>query len=209
MKKFQNLGLSITLCSLLLFSFYPADAKKWVVTVKNYSFTPYNLTHVRAHDTIQWVWENGSHSTTSTSVPPGAESWDYPINQDTTSFMYIPTDNGTFFYSSTPDSAMGMNGQFTVTGANGVDEPGEKIAGLVYPNPFHDQVFIHNSSNGVATTRVLIYNSGGDLLRTVAFDQTSGRTSRVIKVADLPRGLFIFRIEDENQGISTHKAIHD
>jgi hypothetical protein len=123
--------------------------------------------------------------------------------------MYIPTDNGTFFYQSTPDSAIGMNGQFTVTGANGSDEPGEKIARLVYPNPFHDQVFIDNVNHNVATTRVLIYNSGGKLLRTVAFDHKSGGTSRVIKVEDLPRGLFIFRIEDENKGVSTHKAIHD
>ena len=209
MKKPLTIWLPLTLCVFLAFLFLPAGAKKWVVTVKNYSFTPYNLTHVRAHDTIQWVWENGIHTTTSTSIPAGADSWDYPINQDTTSFIYIPTDNGTFFYTSTPDTARNMVGQFTVTGGNGVVEISGKTGIFISPNPFHDKVCLHFGENHNSLTSVQIYNQAGKLIRSVAVDPISTAVNQTIEVKNLPRGLFIFNFKDDSRSISVQKGIHD
>jgi plastocyanin len=209
MKKHLAAWLSISVGVLILLGVMTAEAKKWVVTVKNYSFFPYNLTHVRAHDTIQWVWESGSHTTTSTSIPVGADSWDNPINQDTTSFIYIPTDNGTYFYRSTPDTAGGMSGQFTVTGGNGVNENAGKNGYSVYPNPFQTDVTVHFPGNHNSPGLVQIYDQEGKMVRSVILDLSAGSSSQTIGMTGLPRGTYIFRIGNGSGNIAVFKAIHD
>jgi plastocyanin len=209
MKKQLTFCLSITFGVFITLGVIPAEAKKWVVTVKNYSFFPYNLTHVRAHDTIQWVWESGSHTTTSTSIPAGADSWDYPINQDTTSFIYIPTDNGTFFYRSTPDTASVMNGQFTVTGGNAVDENRGKQGFNIFPNPFQTDVTIHIPGNHSVAGIVQIYDPEGKMVKSAILDLSAGSFSQTLDMTDLPRGTFIFRIGDGSGNLAVFKAIHD
>jgi len=209
MKNLLTFWLSIAFSVLILLLVIPAQAKKWVVTVKNYSFSPYNLTHVKAHDTVQWVWESGSHSTTSTSVPAGADSWDYAINQDTTSFIFIPTANGTYFYRSTPDTARIMNGQFTVTGGNGVDE---NVAGSgfnVFPNPFYNEVKVQFPGKHSSSAIIQIYTPEGKIVKSVILYPSVGSFSQTIDMQDLPRGIFIFRYTDESREITVIKAIHN
>jgi plastocyanin len=204
-----TLWLSIVLCVFFVFVQLAADAKKWVVSVKNYSFAPSNLTHVRAGDTIQWVWQSGIHTTTSTSLPPGADSWDYPINQDTTSFIYIPTENGIFYYHSTPDTARPMNGHFLVTGASGFDGIADKNGFSISPDPFHDLVCIHFPGNRTSFAQVQIFSLEGKILRSANISASAGSMSQMLDVTDLPRGAVIFRFTDGSRTVSVFKAIHD
>ena len=208
-KNFLKFLLPTIAAGVFSMMMFPVQAKKWIVTVKNYSFTPYNLTHVRAHDTIQWVWESGSHTTTSASIPACAESWEYAINQDTTSFIYIPVVNGTFFYLSAPDTAKNMNGQFTVTGASGVDEHNGKPTLSVFPNPFHNEVTVQIPLNFRHIVSVQIFNTEGKLVRTVFPGFSAGSKLLTIDTKDLPNGVFFFRLEDESHASSVCKAIHE
>jgi plastocyanin len=94
-----------------------AFAVKHVISVGNYYFNPSSLSNVNLGDTIHWNWVNGSHTTTSSSIPAGAASWDHPLNSSSTSFEYIPTVSGTYNYVCTPHAGMGMVGSFTVAAA--------------------------------------------------------------------------------------------
>lgn len=205
-KNFPGLLLKVFFILMLALVVLPVQAKKWTVSVKSNSFTPYNLTHVRARDTIKWVWVSGSHSTTSVSVPDGADTWNEPINKDTTSFIYIPTVNGTYFYRSTPDSVPGMNGQFTVTGASGIGD-NERPDFLIFPNPFHGQVNINFPGNHDAVTSIEIISQDGKMARSVTMNPEPGSKSLILDAKDLPCGTYLFRFIDGTRTISVQKAI--
>jgi plastocyanin len=89
-------------------------AIKHVVNVQNYSFSPSNINNVQIGDTIRWVWVSGVHTTTSSSIPAGAASWDSPITSTVTSYEYRVTAAGSYSYVCTPHAGMGMTGTFTV-----------------------------------------------------------------------------------------------
>ena len=92
-------------------------ATKHVIDVQNYSFNPSSITNVQVGDTIRWVWVSGSHTTTSTTIPSGAASWDQPINSTSTFYEYKVMLPGTYDYKCTPHAAMGMVGSFQVAAA--------------------------------------------------------------------------------------------
>lgn len=111
----KNRILSLAMISILMLSVIPSSfAVKHIIHVGNYYFNPSSLSNVNAGDTVRWVWDNGSHTTTSTSVPAGASTWDEPINSSSTSYEYYPTVAGTYNYKCTPHASMGMTGSFTV-----------------------------------------------------------------------------------------------
>jgi plastocyanin len=49
-----------------------SNATKHVVTVANFVFTPSSLT-INLGDTMEWVFVSGTHTTTSTTIPAGAD----------------------------------------------------------------------------------------------------------------------------------------
>ncbi len=100
----------------VIFSGVTASSNAATITihVKNFSFSPKTVNAV-VGDVIQWVWDNGTHTTTSTSVPVGAASWDSPMTASNTSFSYTLTVAGTYNYWCIPHSP-NMAGTITVTG---------------------------------------------------------------------------------------------
>ncbi|MGE5457176.1 MAG: plastocyanin/azurin family copper-binding protein, partial [Methanococcaceae archaeon] len=95
------------------FSVTEAFAVKHVVNVQNYAFVPANL-NVQVGDTIRWVWINGSHTTTSTTIPVGAPAWDEPINSSNTFYEYRVSVVGVYNYLCTPHANTQI-GHFTAT----------------------------------------------------------------------------------------------
>jgi plastocyanin len=116
MKKFAFF-ISAIITLVCIMSVKNVQATKWVVNVQNFSFSPSNLPSMAVGDTVRWVWINGSHTTTSTTIPAGAATWDSPINSTTTSFEYKVTLAGTYNYKCTPHASMGMVGSFTAGAA--------------------------------------------------------------------------------------------
>jgi len=92
----------------------PVFAVTHTVQVGNFYFSPSSL-NVNVGDVVEWVWVAGSHTTTSTSIPGGAASWDQPINSSNQTYSYTVTTAGTYNYVCTPHAAMGMVGSFVAT----------------------------------------------------------------------------------------------
>lgn len=90
-----------------------AFAVKHIVNVQNYVFVPANL-NVQVGDTIRWVWINGVHTTTSTTIPTGASSWDAPMTSSNPVFEYRVGVSGVYNYLCTPHSSSQI-GSFTAT----------------------------------------------------------------------------------------------
>ena len=108
-----SLGLKIASVLLIaVYSVLPAHATKHIITVQNFSFSPSSITNVIVGDTMRWVWVSGSHTTTSTTIPASAATWDSPITSTATSYEYKVTVAGTYNYKCTPHASMGMVGSF-------------------------------------------------------------------------------------------------
>jgi plastocyanin len=88
---------TLILCMITFSSIISSAANKFTITVANFQFTPSNL-NVSVGDTIEWVWQNGTHTTTSTSVPSGASNWDAPMSTTSRSFKYIISAAGIYNY---------------------------------------------------------------------------------------------------------------
>ncbi len=85
------------------------------VHVADFHFAPAQFDAI-VGDTVKWIWDNGTHTTTGTSVniPSGADTWDAPIDASNQSFEYVIKVAGTYFYFSKPDGD--MSASFTATG---------------------------------------------------------------------------------------------
>jgi plastocyanin len=89
-----------------------AYATKHIISVQNFSFSPASIPDVIVGDTVRWVWVSGTHTTTSTTIPAAAATWDSPISSTHTSYEYAVTTAGTYNYKCTPHASMGMTGSF-------------------------------------------------------------------------------------------------
>lgn len=90
------------------------NATEWTVQVSNFKFNPATL-NVVVGDVVKWVWVSGTHTTTSSTIPAGAASWDSPITGTSTTFSYTVTVAGTYNYVCTPHEAFGMVASFTAS----------------------------------------------------------------------------------------------
>jgi plastocyanin len=120
------------------------------VNVMNFAFSPPNI-NISVGDTVKWVYVNGNHTTTNngstnTSRPPGAASWDNPINSFNNQFSYVVTVPGAYIYKCAFHSS--MIGNITAT---------SPVLNLNFTG------MMEGFWNGVTlvsdTIRVLLYNS--------------------------------------------------
>lgn len=208
--KRKSLSAGIVFFLILLVSATgTVQAKKWVITAQNFSFTPYNLTHVRARDTIQWVWAEGVHTTTSTTIPDGASPWDAPLTQDEPVFIFIPYYNGTYFYQCTEHAGMGMNGSFLVTGSTGLDEEPGANPLVVYPNPFRDVLNVSFSNRSIPVKSIRIYDASGKLIRSTDYPKSGFSPLRLTGLGNLPRGIWYVQVTDVLDRMVTRRIVHE
>lgn len=73
--------------------------------------------NAKVGDTIIWIWKSGTHTTTSTSIPARAKTWDAPITQAQKRFRYILRVAGTYKYQCNFHFQLGMVGTIKVTSA--------------------------------------------------------------------------------------------
>jgi plastocyanin len=113
MKKYTLAVFAMTLLVGMVFH-TSLFAVTHTVQVGNYYFNPSSL-NVEVGDIVKWVWVQGSHTTTSSSIPGGATSWDEPITSGNPTFSYTVTVVGVYNYVCTPHAGMGQTGSFTAT----------------------------------------------------------------------------------------------
>ena len=112
------------------------------VIVRDFEFDPAQLS-VDVGDTVCWVWESGTHTTTSGSgsnpiFNPGA-LWSSPISSAAPEFCFVFDSPGTFPYFCIPHEAMDMRGVVVAGGPiTGIpDQPARRITEFQppFPNP--------------------------------------------------------------------------
>jgi len=172
---------------LILFSSLTIHAVTHTITVSDFQFSPSIPPNVIVGDTVRWVWSSGNHTTTSTQVPAGAATWNNPINQNSTSFIYPVTVEGNYsfqcnFHSST------MTGQFTAINT-----------GISTPNNFSNFDFYSTRSSTYILSYTLVHPSD---IKISLFDLT-GRSVRVLNSSSQMAGnyLFTYSFEDLQKGI--------
>jgi len=167
------------------------------VVVADYSFTPNSVTAYPG-DTILWTWSNGGHTTTSTSVPTGAATWNSNINSSSTSFMYVPAVVGTYAYECTIHASMGMTGSITVVNNTGINEVSSASIIKAFPNPvsttLHIQFNFQYNPTGLPVTVTLTDMNGKRVIKRKykVFNDAD------IDVQDIPDGTYILFAKQGN-----------
>lgn len=113
----------IPLFLLILFHF-SSSADTIIITVANFQFSP-SAVNATVGDVIKFEWSSGNHTTTcgnsldGTSLPPGADEWDSPINSASPAFTYTLVVEGTYTYGCIFHSfaGAGMIGTINVSAA--------------------------------------------------------------------------------------------
>jgi len=70
-------------------------AKRHNIKVSNFQFSP-ATTNAHVGDTIFFVWVNGTHTTTSLTIPAKAKAWDTAMDVNHKRFRYIIRKAGTY-----------------------------------------------------------------------------------------------------------------
>ena len=109
MKKILLLTMALAICSVSA-----ASAAKIRVRVQNFTFQPATI-NAHVGDMIIWRFVNGMHTTSSTSVPAGAQTWNAPIDSTHTQFRYRVQVAGTYQYQCNFHFAQGMVGTIVVS----------------------------------------------------------------------------------------------
>jgi plastocyanin len=98
------------LLSLAAFLFTSSQATTIDVDVNDMFFDPISFS-VQVGDTIKWTLVAGLHTTTSTSVPAGAATWNYAFTGPGDTYSYVVTVEGVYEYVCL--NHPGMNGSFS------------------------------------------------------------------------------------------------
>ncbi len=127
MKLFNRIKKSYLTFFILFVSvlFLSTTANSTIVNIgtSSNSFTPNNVS-ANVGDTLKWNWVDGTHNTVcdgtfGTTRPPGAASWNAPLDNGNPTFSYVITVPGIYSYVCT-FHAPGMAGTVNV-GAGGLN----------------------------------------------------------------------------------------
>jgi hypothetical protein len=87
----------IFLLLLVFFNALIVKATIHEVHVADFHFDPV-LFNALVGDSVKFIWDNGDHTTTSSTIPTGAAAWDEPVNSSHTTFIYVITVAGNYTY---------------------------------------------------------------------------------------------------------------
>jgi plastocyanin len=182
---------------LLLFCILLANQIKAAthnISVLSSSFSP-NSISVNVGDSIVWLFSGGFHTTTSTSVPSGATSWDNPITSSVTSFTYVITVEGTYNYVCT---VHGFSGQFVAVNT-GIKTPagfGGFNLSYIRPAVFKVDYTLNHSSE----VKISLYDVTGKSVKVfLASRQVAGDYNQTFYLDDLQKGIYIVEMLIDNQ----------
>lgn len=186
---------------LILITFFISTfsfATTRIINVQNFSFSPNNL-NANVGDTIKWVWVSGSHTTTSTTIPLAAMTWDQPIDAFDITYSYVVTVSGVYNYKCTPHELMGMVGVINVQSPT-IIKQNENISLTYslkqnYPNPFNPTTNISFSIPKSGFVKIAVYNEIGKEIETIV-NQNMNEGSYTVNynASKLSSGIYFYRI---------------
>ncbi len=189
MKKFYTI-----LLALILTGVARSNATVMIVTVSDFQFAPANFT-VNAGDTIMWVWNSGTHTTTSNNIPPGALPWDAPIDNSSPIYVYIPLVGGNYDYEC--DFHSQMQATFTVVGTVGIEQPvSSGNASLNTSMTGASQLNITYNLPSAGVVDLAIYDLIGNKVLTISKDAVSaGLHAARVNVEGLQKGVYLLNMQ--------------
>ena len=195
--------LLLAVLSLMGLSFQ-SQATTHVVMVQDFEFVPASMT-VSVGDTITWTWVNGIHTTTSTSVPAEAQSWDADITSSATVFSYVVEIEGDYTYICTvhPD----MVGSFSAEATTGIFPINAGPLMAVGNTLLQDQLEITYSISSPSTVNISLYDITGVKVKNFMTGfQAAGEYEEVVTVGNLPKGVYFLSLETQD-GVVTRKLV--
>lgn len=197
-----------TLFSLIIFS---SNAAIHVVLVGQGGgkFEPADL-NVFVGDTIRFKWVSGFHTTTSESIPAGAESWDEVIAKSGDEFDYIVKNEGKYSYVCTPHVTMGMVGSFTATQSlTGITDQYATIkeSAQINPNPAVDQTLLTFNSNIAFNGSLKIFNNNGIMISEEKLKVGKGENAINLNTSSLKSGLYYVNLLNKEDAFLVKKMI--
>lgn len=197
--KIHNIMKKIYTILALSFTVLMANATVVTIDVAPGMFTPATINAV-CGDTVRWIWTTGNASTTSTTIPNGAASWDSGVNNAGFVFDYVVTVAGDHNYHCVNDP-VNMTGTIVVTCSAGIASINNHYFSAAYPNPFSNKLIIETSDVDMIT----LYNVIGEEIKTVSLPH--GQTKTEINVADIREGIYFYRVIKEGIVIETRKIV--
>ena len=175
--------------SALLFVSTSSIAVVHSVVVSNFQFTPASLS-ANVGDTIVWTFGGGTHTTTSNTIPLGADAWDRPINSIVQSFTYVITVAGTYDYICTPHS---FTGQIVAinTGINTLDLFSNFNIYALRSSTYNVSYSLTRSVN----VKISVYDITGKSAKILKSSyQSAGNYLSTYNFEDLKKGIYIFEM---------------
>jgi plastocyanin len=189
------------LTALLIFTFAAFNIlnaqTKHVVEASNFAFDPADIT-IAVGDTVEWVWVNGMHTTTS-EVTTGPDVWDALLDASNTSFSIVITTEGEHPYHCTPHLTLGMVGTINATIPNAVNDednnPNKFQLSQNYPNPFNPSTKIRFSIPEESQVSIKIFNALGQDVSTILNNIVKSGTHSVdFDASELTSGIYFYKI---------------
>jgi plastocyanin len=206
MKKINTLWISAL---MLIFCSFKTNATTVIVNVEDFEFDPAIFT-INVGDQVMWMWDNsgGAHTTTSTTIPAGAASWDQVISQSSQMFTYTATVPGSYDYVCLYHQSMGMIGHFTVNGTTGITPiPVVPILFINATSVLNNQLTISYGIPANTHLNLKLYDIIGKSVQTfISSDKQSGSYSEIYSVANLKKGIYILALETADASV-TRKII--
>jgi len=149
------------------------------------NYSPKEL-EVAVGDTVTWEGTFSTHPLSSTSVPPGAASFEKNTG---TTFSYLVQVEGTYNYQCDFHVGLGMIGSFsaTVSSVEGIGlsvQPATFSLEQNYPNPFNPITTIRYQLPISGEVKLGIYNLTGQKIETLVSEWQSAGSYQVQWNAD-------------------------
>ncbi len=197
--KLLNIFSILTLILVFADLIYPQTS--YTIQASNFKFNPSSVTIFQG-DTVNWVWVEGTHTTTSNNTT-GAGVWNSPLDQSHTSFSRVFNHTGVFSYYCVYHRSIGMVGTITVESPASVklNNPIADSYNLEqnYPNPFNPTTEINYSLPKSSFVNISVYNLLGDKVSTlINRKQSAGKYSVEFNAGNLPSGVYFYSIQAGN-----------
>jgi plastocyanin len=181
-----------------------------IISVGGMVFTPTPVS-VTVGDTIKWVWANGFHTTTSTTIPAGALPWNAPIDSAHPGFNYIIAAAGQYNYQCNFHYVFGMVGTINASPIGIKIISGnvpEKFALYQnYPNPFNPSTNINFDIAEKGVVKITIYDITSSEIKTLVNEELDRDSYSVIwDAANFSSGTYFYKLETKDF-IETKKMI--
>lgn len=166
------------------------------ISVNSNNFSPSSITSVQVGDIIKWTLNGGSHTTTSTSVPSGAATWDHTLSTAGETFEYTVTVAGTYNYECSFHS--GMVGSFTATTLDINNQETKPIS--VFPVPFNDYIIIEHP----ARTKLELIDVFG---KSIMSQNNPSKQISSFETNSLERGIYFLILRSDKGVIEIRKIL--